>query len=133
MFYYGLNISHRSWYAGAFETAPTHESAPIDLGFQGLGLNGTSHGQNNDGEWGLAPASLPSKPAAPQSHTKIQTPAALRSPTLSETSKTDPVHSRGTSPAPSGSTMSKEEKAAEMARRKEERKQVRDSQSSAPA
>ena len=61
--------------------------------------------------------------------TTIQRPTSSQSFSFSDGGRSDPVHSRRTSPIPVVHTtstvgMSKEEKAAEMARRKEERKQV---------
>lgn len=102
--------------SAAFETAP----APVvSFGFSDTGHDAASN------DWGaelVAPATR-----KPGIHSQMQSPVttSFRSSTPSESGKTDPVHSRGASPAPAAAAMSKEEKAAEMARRKEERKQVR--------
>lgn len=108
--------SNAVFISAAFETAP----APVvSLGFSDTGHNAASN------DWGaelVAPATR-----KPGIHSQMQSPVttSFRSSTPSESGKTDPVHSRGASPAPAAAAMSKEEKAAEMARRKEERKQVR--------
>ncbi len=67
-----------------------------------------------------------SPPAQRKVSAHVQSPVSFRSPTPSDSGKTDPIGSRRASPAPvqQVATMTKEEKAAEMARRKEERRQV---------
>ncbi|KAL4248157.1 Catalytically Inactive Kinase-Related Protein [Abortiporus biennis] len=133
-----VNADQDDW--SAFETAPApvigleYDRAPTPPPQPSEDSWGDSLG---DQEWGAkhTPASpkhnkmtttssLSSKPH------KIERPTSAQSVSLSDVTS-EPVHSRGTSPAPthhmtnthSMAGMSKEERAAEMARRKEERKQ----------
>ena len=98
--------------SGAFESAPTPAPAPSspNLGFGSPNLSSQ-------------PRKPPAKPRPTPARQPSSVSAVLRSPTPSDST---PTPSRTASPAPiQHHTMSKEEKAAEMARRKEERKQVR--------
>ncbi|KAJ3559364.1 hypothetical protein NM688_g390 [Phlebia brevispora] len=112
-----VNADQDDW--SAFETAPSpaHAPAPAHVPVIGLGFNGAathpkspSSSNRDSDDWGsMAPL-------------RKSSTAPIRSSTPSESTS---AQSRGASPAPvqHHPTMTKEEKAAEMARRKEERKQ----------
>ncbi|TBU30194.1 armadillo-type protein [Dichomitus squalens] len=120
-----VNADEDDW--SAFETAPlATASEPTDFGFGNV---------RSPDPWSApAPAAPPPKPlvapqprlsTAPRMVSPLTSPrpaSAARSITPSDSGKADAASPAGPS-APSTAGMSKEEKAAEMARRKEERKQ----------
>ncbi|PCH43923.1 ARM repeat-containing protein [Wolfiporia cocos MD-104 SS10] len=124
-----VNADQDDW--SAFESAP----APL----VGLGLgdvpsqNGSSHSTATD-EWGMEIQTLPihqpkgrvpSMARSPTSNNRLSTVSSFaRSPTPSESGRASPATQDKAAPShPSTAGMTKEEKAAEMARRKEERRQ----------
>ncbi|KAI0071715.1 hypothetical protein K474DRAFT_1775986 [Panus rudis PR-1116 ss-1] len=131
-----VNADQDDW--SAFETAPNDPPVVgVGLGFSGHSTQaddswGDSFSASNDGIPGgwSSPATQPVHQPKPKAH-----PATSKAHILSERptsaqslSPSEPAQSRGASPAPMTPTvstagMTKEEKAAEMARRKEERKQ----------
>ncbi|KAI0743379.1 ARM repeat-containing protein [Daedaleopsis nitida] len=116
-----VNADDDDWSAFESAPAPAPSTEPTYFGF------GNVHSQSISPDPWAAPAVAPKAPIAPQPKRPIAThrpsiPSPLASPrplssTPSESGKAEPV------PTHSTTGMSKEEKAAEMARRKEERRQ----------
>ncbi|RPD63710.1 ARM repeat-containing protein [Lentinus tigrinus ALCF2SS1-6] len=123
-----VNADEDDW--SAFETAPAPSTVPDDFGFGNI----HSHAPVAD-PWDV-PAPAPKPPVAPQPtrpttahrpavHSPLAHPrpaSSTRSVTPSE-SKPEAAHAHPVSTAHSTAGMTKEEKAAELARRKEERRQ----------
>ncbi|KZT32860.1 ARM repeat-containing protein [Sistotremastrum suecicum HHB10207 ss-3] len=127
-----VNADADDW--SAFETAPV-PAAPVPV-VAPKAVVSAAAGASDDEGWGdfeskptVTPAVAPHRPAHPPSRPAIK---RVASPTPTKRTAS-PAPSQPatphveTSPAPSLSTMTPEEKAAEMARRKEERKLVRSS------
>ncbi|PSR88589.1 hypothetical protein PHLCEN_2v5116 [Hermanssonia centrifuga] len=120
-----VNADQDDW--SAFESAPAPVPV-IGLGFQNFTSPSnimspplSARDPLTSSDWG----GTTSPPAQRKVPAHVQSPVSFRSPTPSDSGKTDPIGSRRASPAPAQqvATMTKEEKAAEMARRKEERRQ----------
>ncbi|KAI0344760.1 ARM repeat-containing protein [Trametopsis cervina] len=114
-----VNADQDDW--SAFETAPVVDHATNLSNARAPSESGSSQSPAVMNDWGTALSPPVSKKNI---QTQLQLPS--RPSTPSEAGRIDPAQNRGTSPAsaPSApSQMSKEDKAAEMARRKEERKQ----------
>ncbi|KAI0915763.1 hypothetical protein AcV5_003595 [Taiwanofungus camphoratus] len=126
-----VNADQDDW--SAFESAPAPTIKPAGFGSGGMGLQHVSSGYPRTNVEVQSPRStIPVYQPKGRAENMVHSPpptsrlsSYARSPTPSDSGRASPTtQNRGASPAPpSTAGMTKEEKAAEMARRKEERKQ----------